>query len=266
MPEVLLRSLRDLRRGFGWWSLGLVGLVAMQVSVYPTVRDDPGFSDLTENYPEVLKELFGFGGSFDYTSPAGYLGVELFSLIVPLLLIIAAVATGAGAIAGEEERGTLDLLMSLPLTRRRVAAEKLGAMAAEVVGLGLVLLVALAIGVRVIDMGVPLAHLAAVTLAAVLLAMGFGAIALLIGAATGSKGAAIGVTAALAVAGYLVNSLAALVSQLETAQRLTPFYHYSAPDPLRAGFSGWHLVALLAVVVVASAAALVAVDRRDLRS
>jgi ABC-2 type transport system permease protein len=115
-------------------------------------------------------------------------------------------------------------------------------------------------------MGVPLAHLAAVTLAAVLLAMGFGAIALLIGAATGSKGAAIGVTAALAVAGYLVNSLAALVSQLETAQRFTPFYHYSAPDPLRAGFSGWHLVALLAVVVVASAAALVAIDRRDLRS
>jgi beta-exotoxin I transport system permease protein len=263
---VLLRSLRDLRRGFGWWSLGLVGLVAMQVSVYPTVRDDPGFSELTENYPEVLKELFGFGGSFDYTSPAGYLGVELFSLIVPLLLIIAAVATGAGAIAGEEDRGTLDLLMSLPLTRRRMAAEKLAAMAAEVVGLGLVLLVSLAIGVRVIDMGVPLAHLTAVTLAAVLLAMGFGAIALLIGAATGSKGAAIGVTAALAVAGYLVNSLAALVSELETAQRFTPFYHYSAPDPLRAGFSGWHLVALLAVVVVASAAALVAVDRRDLRS
>lgn len=264
MPEVLLKTLRDLRRGFGWWALGLVALVAMQVSVYPTVRDDPGFSDLTENYPEVLKELFGFGGSFDYTSPAGYLGVELFSLIVPLLLIIAAVATGAGAIAGEEDRGTLDLLMSLPLTRRRVTAEKLGAMAAEVVALGLVLLVALWIGVQAIDMGVSLAHLAAVTLAAVLLAMGFGALALFLGAATGSRGVAIGVTSALAVAAYLVNSLAALVSQLEAAQRFTPFYHYSAPDPLRNGFSGWHLVALLAVVGVASAAALVVVDRRDL--
>ena len=57
---------------------------------------------------------------------------------------------------------------------------------------------------------------------------------------------------------------AALVSQLETAQRFTPFYHYSAPDPLRNGFSGWHLAALLAVVGVASAAALVVVDRRDL--
>ncbi len=264
MPDVLLKSLRDMRRGFAWWALGLVGLVAMQISVYPTVRDDPGFSELTESYPDVLKELFGFGGSFDYTSPAGYLGIELFSLIVPLLLIIAAVATGAAAIAGEEDRGTLDLLLSLPVTRRRVAAEKLGAMAAEVAALGLVVLVALWIGVQAIDMGLSLAHLAAVTLAAVILATGFGAIALFLGAATGSRGAAIGVSAALAVAAYLVNSLAALVSQLETAQRFSPFYHYSAPDPLRNGFSGWHLVALLLVVVVASAAALVVVDRRDL--
>lgn len=264
MPDVLLKTLRDMRRGFAWWALGLVGLVTMQISVYPTVRDDPGFSELTESYPDVLKELFGFGGSFDYTSPAGYLGIELFSLIVPLLLIIAAVATGAAMIAGEEDRGTLDLLLSLPVTRRRVAAEKLGAMAAEVAALGLVLLVSLWIGVQAIDMGLSLARLAAVTLAAVILATGFGAIALFLGAATGSRGAAIGVSAALAVAAYLVNSLAALVSQLETAQRFSPFYHYSAPDPLRNGFSGWHLVALLVVVVVASAAALVVVDRRDL--
>ena len=267
MPEVLLKTLRDLRRGFGWWALGLVALVTMQVSVYPTVRDDPGLSSFTENYPEVLKELFGFGGAgFDYASPAGYLGIEMFSAIVPLLLIIAAVATGAGAIAGEEDRGTLDLLMSLPLTRRRVTAEKLGAMALEVVGLGLVLLVALWIGARVIDMEVSFAHLAAATLGAVLLAMGFGAIALFLGAATGSRGAAVGVSAALAVAAYLVNSLAALVPQLETAQRFSPFYHYSSPDPLRSGFSGGHLAALVVVIVVASVAALVAVNRRDLHS
>ncbi len=264
-PEVLLKTLRDLRRGFGWWAVGLVGLVVMQVSVYPTVRDDPSFTDLTENYPEVLKELFGFGaGGFDYTTPAGYLGIELFSLIVPLLLIIAAVATGAGAIAGEEDRGTLDLLMSLPVTRRRVTAEKLGAMAAEVAGLALVLLIALWVGARLIDMEISFAHIAAAVVAAALLAAGYGAIALFLGAATGSRGIAIGVSAALAVAAYLINSLAALVSQLETAQRFTPFYHYSTSDPLRRGLSGGHTAALILVVVVASAAALVVVDRRDL--
>jgi ABC-2 type transport system permease protein len=263
--DIALKTLHDLRRGFGWWSLGLAGMVALQVSVYPTVRDDSGFADLTENYPEVLQDLFGFGAEqFDYTSPAGYLGIELFSLVVPLLLIIAAVAAGAGAIAGEEDRGTLELLLSMPVGRRRVTGEKLMAMALEVVGLGLVLLISLWIGVRVIDMGVSFEHLAAAAAGAVVLAVCFGAIALLVGAATGSRGAAAGVSAALAVAAYLVNSLAALVSELEGIQKLTPFYHYEAPDPLREGFSAPHLLVLLAIAVAAGAAAVVAVERRDI--
>jgi len=267
LDSVGLKALRDLRRGFAWWALGLAGMVAMQMTVYPTVRDDPGFKSLTENYPQVLKDLFGFGGrDFDYTSAAGYLGIELFSLVVPLLLIIAAVATGAGAIAGEEERGTMDLLLSLPLSRRRVAAEKLAAMVAEIVGLCLVLLAALWIGARAVGMAISLQNLTAAAAAVALLAIGFGAIALFVGAATGSRGTAIGVTAALAVAAYLVNSLAAIVSQLGSLQKLTPFYHYESPDPLRNGFAGGHLAVLLLLFAIGAIGALVVVDRRDIRT
>jgi len=82
--RVALRALRDLRRGFAWWSLGLIGLAAMMVAVYPSVRESPALEDLAQNYPEALQELFSFGGGgFDYASPAGYLGIELFSLMVP---------------------------------------------------------------------------------------------------------------------------------------------------------------------------------------
>ena len=39
--SVAAKTLRDLRRGFAWWSLGLAGMVVLQVSVYPTVRNEP---------------------------------------------------------------------------------------------------------------------------------------------------------------------------------------------------------------------------------
>ena len=55
-------------------------------------------------------------------------------------------------IAGEEDRGTLDLLLSSPLSRTQVALEKLAAMCVEVVGLGLVLWLALWIGARAFSM------------------------------------------------------------------------------------------------------------------
>jgi ABC-2 type transport system permease protein len=262
--DVALRTLRDLRRGFAWWALGLVGLVTLQISVYPTVRDESGVSDLLEDYPDVIKDLVGFGEGLDYSSAPGYLGIELFSLVVPLLLIIAAVATGAAAIAGEEDRGTLDLLLSMPVSRRRVAAEKLLAMVVEIAGLSIVLLAALWVGVRLVDMEISAGHLAAAVSAAALLAIGYGAIALLIGAATGRRGVAVGLTAALALAAYLVNSLAALVPQFEGVQKLTPFYHYESPDPLRNGLSAGHVAVLVAIAALAVALTMIAVERRDL--
>jgi ABC-2 type transport system permease protein len=266
MPGSLaLDALRRLRRGMAWWAAGLVALAALQLGVYPTVRDESGLSDLIRDYPDAVKELFGFGGAdFDYTSAAGYLGAELFSLVVPLLLIIVAVSAGARAVAGEEEQGHLELVLSLPVGRRRVVMEGLAAMAAEVIALGAVLLAALLIGAPLVGMEIASGRVAAAVLAAVLLAVGFGAVALAIGAATGRRAVAAGATAALALTAYLVHSLGALVPWLDALGPFTPFHHYAAPEPLRNGVSVPDLAVLVAVAAVAALAATIAVERRDI--
>lgn len=264
MPaSVFLKSLRDLRRSLAWWSLGLVGLVALMVSVYPTVRDNPDLNQLVQEYPEALQAFIAFGGNLDYASGAGYLGSELFSFMVPLLLLVAAIGHGAGAIAGEEERGTLDLLLSHPVTRQRVALEKLAALASELALLGTVLWAALVVGVLATGMDVSAGELAAATGSAAALALAFGSIAFMLGGATGHRVLAIGVAAAAAVAAYLVNSLAALVELLRPLQKATPFYHYTVADPLRHGVAVWHLGFLLAVAGLAAALGVAGFCRRD---
>lgn len=263
LRNVALKSLRDIRRGFLWWSLGLIGFVALIIAVWPTVHSNPGLNKLAQDYPEALQAFLAFGGAVDYSSPAGYLGIELFSLMVPLLLLVAAIGTGAGSIAGEEERGTLELLLANPVSRTKVVLEKTLALAAELVGLGVVLWLALWIGALIAGMDISAGHLAAATLSAVLLALAFGAIAVLLGAATGKRTVAIGLTAAAAVAAYLVNGLAPLVHALEVPQKLSPFYHYAVGDPLRNGISFTHLAVLVAIAVVATALAPWFFSRRD---
>jgi ABC-2 type transport system permease protein len=263
LRNIALKGLRDVRRSFVWWSLGLAGFVALIVSVYPTVRSNPGLNKLAEDYPEALKAFVGFGGQIDYASAAGYLGIELFSLMVPLLLLVAAIGTGAGSIAGEEERGTLELLLANPVSRTRVVLEKSAALAVEVAGLGVVLWLALWIGAVSVGMDISGGRLAGATLGAVLLALAYGAIALLLGAATGRRAVAIGLTATAAVAAYLVNGLAPLVDALEVPQKLSPFYHYAAGDPLRRGVSVPHLSVLVGIAVVATALAPAFFSRRD---
>jgi beta-exotoxin I transport system permease protein len=263
LRSVLLKSLRDGRRAFAWWSVGLVGLVAMIVSVYPSIRDNPGLNKLIEDYPEALKGFIAFGGEVDYASAAGYLGSELFSLMIPLLFLVAAIANGAGAIAGEEERGTLELLLANPVSRRRIVVEKAAALSVELVALGAVLWLALWAATRLAGMDIAALHLGAAVVSALLLAFLFGGLALALGAAVGRRSVAIGVSAALAVLTFFVHSLAPLVDAFDTISRLSPFYHYAASDPLRRGLELGHVAFLAALGAATVVAAVVAFDRRD---
>ena len=264
LRSVFAKTLRDSRRALLWWSLGLVGLVSMMVSVYPSVHRNTSLNKLIQDYPKALKAFIAFGGTVDYTSAAGYLGSEVFSLMVPLLLLIAAIGAGARAVAGEEEQGTLDLLLANPISRRRLALEKLAALAAELSVLAFVLWAALAIGTGLAGMHVGLDKLAAATLDATLLALLYGVLALFVGSAFGRHGPAVAVPVAAAVAAYLVNALAAVVSALSPAQKASPFFHYAAGDPLRQGLSPWHTGLLALAVVTLAILTPLTFERRDL--
>lgn len=263
--ELLLRTLRDARRSLAWWSAGLVAFVALILAVWPSVRDNPALAELHESYPEVLQALVSFGGQFDFASPAGYLGAELFSLLAPLLLLVAAIGAGARAIAGDEEAGTLELLLAHPVSRHRLVAERLAALAAELVALGAVLLAALLVGCAAAGLEIGAGRLAAAVTGAVLLGLAYGALAVLTGAATGRRAVAIAVPSALAVLAYLVHGLAPLVSALDAVRWASPWYHYAASDALRSGLDPWHALVLAAVAAAAAALAPVALARRDLR-
>lgn len=264
LRDAFLKTLRDGRRAIAWWTLGLVAMTALMVAAYPSVRDNPNLNKMVEDYPDAFKAFLGLGETVDYTSPAGYLNSELFSFVVPLLLLIAAIGAGARATAGEEEQGTLDLLLANPISRRRLVLDKLAALCAEIVVLALVLWLSLIVGAAAVGMHISAAHLAAACTAAALLAVAYGAIALFLGALIGRRGAVIGITAAAALAAYLVSSLAELVRFLEPLRVASPFYHYAANNALRAGLAPEHIALLLGLAVLATVAAVVAFERRNL--
>lgn len=264
LRSVLLKSLWEIRRALLWWSVGLVALASMMVAIFPSIHRNRSLVNLVQDYPRALKAFIAFGGSVDYTSPAGFLGSELFALTVPLALVVAAIGAGARALAGEEEQRTLDILLANPISRSRLVLEKLGALVAELALLSIALWLALAVGTRLASMPIGLGNLAAATLQAGLLALLYGALALLVGAATGTRGTAIAVPAGAAFAAYLANALGAIVDGLRPARIVSPFYHYVAGDALRHGLAVGHAAVLLAIGLAFVALAHVVFARRDL--
>jgi ABC-2 type transport system permease protein len=178
------------------------------------------------------------------------------------------IGAGAWAVAGAESDGTLEMLLANPVTRTRVAVERL---------LGLVLLtgivalvstvvaVALAPAFGLEDIGV--AELAAGGLAAWLLALVFSTITFGVGAATGSKPVAIGTGAGLAAGTYVLFGVTGFVDQVSAVKWASPWFWFLDADPLSgvAGAFWWEAVALPVVVcMLACVAGVWRLTRRDL--
>ena len=262
LRSVFLKTLRDQRRSLIWWGIGLMTLTLLTLLFYPSFEDSQELNDILDDAPAAVK---AFSGNYtDYTSPEGYLNSQLLFLMAPLLFLIFAIALGSGAIAGEEQRGTLDLLLSNPLTRSQVAVEKFAAMVVAILALALVLWLGMAIGAAAVEMDINFRRMAEATLSVALLGITFGALALALGSATGKRGMSISVTGAVGVIAYFLNALAPVVGALEPLSKVSPFYYYISSDPLTNGLNFAHAGVLLGLVGAFVALALITVERRDL--
>jgi ABC-2 type transport system permease protein len=229
--------------------------------MYPTIRGNRQLVTLHETYPKALRSLFGIN---DLASGTGFLRAEIFSFVGPLLVIILAVLWGGDVIAGEEDRGTMDLLLANPVSRLRVVLEKWAALLVGVAVAAAGLAAGLEVGIAAASIDVGWQKVAAATVATALIGMLFGTVALTVGAATGRRGLARGLTAGLVVVAYLVSSLSDLVTWLRPIRPASPWYHALGTDPLGAGFQPWHLAVLVVATAVIAWVGVLAFGRRDL--
>lgn len=264
---VFARFLKDRRRSTLWWLFGTVLGVALTVLFYPSIEGQESFDEVTEQMPDAVAELFGLDGAFSMSSPEGFLQSQLIATTLPILLVVFGIAIGARAIGGSEEDGSLELLLANPVTRRRVLLERYGTVVLlHVVLLGTSAVATLVCGVAVgATDGIPLAWLAAAFVAVLLLGLLHATIAFAVGAATGRRGRAIAVAAAVAVAGYLVEGLAQAAEPLEPVQAVSPFHWLLERNMLGEGIA-WQSISLPLVVTVALLVVSVPLfERRDLR-
>lgn len=234
LSTVLAKSLYEQWKSLVWWMVAIALLVAMYVGIWPSVRGQPSMADFLNQMPEAFRSLFATAGA-DFTTPVGYIQIELMSFVAPITLLLYAIGRGVSAIAGEEENHTLELLLSAPVGRTRILLEKFVAMATGIAFLAVVTGVALVAEGELADMALPSQKVAAAMVHLALLALVFGTLALALSAATGRTGLSRGVPAALAVAAYVVNGLGPVVDWLRPLQKYSPFYQYVGHDPLRNG-------------------------------
>ena len=257
-----VKTWRDHWRAIAGWAAGLAAICTMQLAVYPSVRESSaGMSQLIDSFPSALRTMFRMT---DYTSGPGYLGAEVFSIFVPFVFVGLGASWGSGATATEEERGTADLLVTLPVSRDRILLAKLAAIVSAIGVLALLLWSILLVGSQLVGLPVGAAQLLGACVSVGLLGCLYSGVGLAVGALTGRRAVALGASVGLALAAFLLYSLGPLVGALKPWLRVTPFQWALGNEPLRNGISGGYVTLLVVTSGATFVLAVLAFRRRDI--
>ncbi|MCL1599622.1 MAG: ABC transporter permease subunit [Actinomycetia bacterium] len=262
LRNVFLKAVRDRTRTILWWMLGSSALIAWVSFTYPIMRDSEAMLQFIEDFPPEMLAIFGIDPA-TYLTGAGFLQAQFYSMFGPLMVIGLAISIAVGATASEEKNGTMDVLLSAPISRTSVMAQK-GGVVALLVGLVVVSLTIMLLTFNAaLDMGLGIENLLAANISLWLLGLVFGAITLVAGAFSGRPSTAIGVGTLAAIVAWFVNAFVALYTWLEIPSKLSPFTWYLEGPPLLNGWSSgqvWLIVAAIVFAVVA----IVLFGRRDI--
>jgi ABC-2 type transport system permease protein len=261
-------SLRILRQTLYWQRsrLLVVGLVAfawgaLVPTFYTTFQDL--FAGLVEGgFPENLLN-FGSGSLF---SLGGAMTIGVQHPIGISLVAVFAVGAAAGAVAGERETGTLEVLLARPLSRRRLY-----------VSVGVAVLVAIAITLALLLIGqvisinllgvadeIDQALVPLVWVNGMLLWGAFAAFSLAASVSFDRRGPAIGLSLAYLGVNYFFEILGSFLPDLEWTQEYSLFHHFNPGEIVSGKLDPFDLALLAAAVVLPVLWALVVFPRRDL--
>jgi ABC-2 type transport system permease protein len=265
--SVFVKSLRDSRRailiaclglGFTVWSIGI-----STASNYPTLAS-------RQQQLASLQASPAFGSLFGLPIGTDTLGGMVCwrdGMFAAILLALWSITALSGTLAAEARCGALEILASTPISRRRIAVEKV---ASHLAGVAIVVVATSAVtwATGALYAVLPgdsmsfwdaLAYFAAIALLALL----GGSIALALSPLLG-RGASAGAAAAVFFVMYLAYAYGDLVPALGAIKGLSPFTWTARHQPLAGSWDVLPLLPLALLVLAFLVAGIVIFGRRDI--
>lgn len=259
---VFRHVLRQNRLRLGIVVVALTAWGTLMPIVYSSIG--PQMASIIKEFP-AFQQLAHFGGG-DLFSLPGTISLGFIHPIAIALLAVFAIALPLGGVAGERQRGTLEIVLARPVSRR---SYYLTLLVAAILFIGLAVAATLvgtviACGaVNVLDQ-LDLATLPALWLNGVLLYFAIAAIAFAASISFDRMGPAAGIVLVIVLVAYFLQIIGSLWPDAAWLQTYSLF-HYLQPDLiLSQGLQAFDCVLLLVVGGLAAAYALVVFPRRDL--
>ena len=243
LRTLVLEALREQRRTPIGWGVGLGLMTALMVFLWPTIEGS--VDQLMESYPESLRQAFGIVAM---ETAAQYLDAEMLSFIVPLAMAVLAIRVVTRATVSAEDRGYLDSILALPLSRRALAWSSF-IVAGILVAAVLVIVWLFAVAASPVAGAEVSATVFGRGLVNVFpLAMVFAGITLLVAGLMRGPGRVTEIAVGLLILMYVIDLAGKLSPDLDAIRTVSAFRLYGSA--VNEGLQAGHVIGLLAVAVL----------------
>jgi ABC-2 type transport system permease protein len=226
------------------------------------------FSDMLRqlaNSGAIPEQLLNFGSGSLFTLP-GTITLGFQHPLALALIGIFAVGAASSVVAGERQRGTLEVLLARPISRRGLYASVTVAMLAVVLLIVLLILFGMVAGAalqNVLDQ-LDLSRLPVLLLNGFLLWAAFTTFALAASVSFDRAGPAMGLSLAYLLINYFLEILGSLWTDAAWTQEYSLFHHFQPGKILEGELPGVDLLILGIAAVLPVIYALLVFPRRDL--
>ncbi len=262
--SIFLETVRRNWRGMLLWGLGIALMAAYIVLIIPDSKTLQQYSSLIKTLPSVLINAIGGGDAASIGTPAGFMAYGFFGWIM-LVMATYGVLAGLNITANEEDRGIMDVLLSLPLPRWRIVLEKFLAYCVIIAVIVLFSVVVLIWGIQnsVALNSIPISRVLESSLnfiPSTLLVMAFTAFVAVI---VRRRTTAAAIAAVFVIASWFIDTLGRSAPSTDALRTLSFFRYYDSSGVMQNGLVLANVFGLLGVVVLLLVGTVWLFQRRD---
>jgi len=260
-----LRLLKDRRISFLVYSLVSIGFSWMYVALFPGFAEQSEkLEQLLEVYPESMIKAFNIDIA-TFVKLEGFMAVEMFSIIWPIFLIIIVTAIAGATLAGEIEKGTLEIILAQPLSRTKIFFARYGAGFTIMAVFVLTTIYAVVPLAWAYDINCNVGHFSKLVLVGFLFGLAVFSMAMFFSSIFKSKGIVYFLNGGVIVVMYVLNIVAGLKENLSNLKYGSFFYYFDSTGVLVHGkIDNWAYLVFIGTAVIFTILGAFIFNKRDI--
>ncbi len=264
---IFFETLRRNARQMIYWGLGLAVYALYPFLFLPAEGGLEQYAELMESFDPAILRSLGINDSTLIGTPEGFVGYSFFGFIL-LIMGVFAVIAGLNITATEEDNGTMDVFLSLPVARWQVIVEKLAAYTVVVTGIAFMSFIGIMIGANILTdkFSAETIRILEACLGIVPPTVMMIAFTAFVATLVRRRGMATAISGGFVVVSYLLNSVASAANSqaADAFKQLSVFNHYAGTEVLIKGLEVESVILLIAVIILLTLASVELFKRRDI--